>query len=127
MKRLLIDTDVIIDALRGSLVAHHFIESNVDRVCLSVITVTEIYAGIRGEAERQAVERFFSAFLLLDVTPSIAQKAGHWISQFGRSHAVELPDALIAGTAAEHGLEMKTLNIKHFPMFKGLDPAYRKK
>ena len=43
---------------------------------------------------------------------------------FGRSHSVELGDALIAATAEHHDLKLATLNVRHFPMFKRLKPAY---
>jgi predicted nucleic acid-binding protein len=40
------------------------------------------------------------------------------------SHDVQLGDALLAATADHHGLELATLNVKHFPMFRRLKPAY---
>ena len=53
--------------------------------------------------------------------------AGHVDSLFerhGSSHAVEIPDAIIAATAEHHGLKLATLNVKHFPMFPKLKRAY---
>ena len=91
------------------------------------ITIDEIRAGIKGKEEEQAFEQFLSAIPLYDVTRTIAEMGGDWVHQFGRSHAVEIPDALIAATATAHNLELKTLNIKHYPMFKNLKPAYQKK
>ena len=35
-------------------------------------------------------------------------------------------DAIIAATATGEDAELKTLNTRHYPMFKGLKPAYRK-
>lgn len=40
------------------------------------------------------------------------------------SHAIDLPDALIAAAAEHHGLTLATLNVKHFPMLNGLRRAY---
>ena len=37
-----------------------------------------------------------------------------------------LADAMIAATAQAERAELKTLNVKHYPMIKGLKPAYRK-
>lgn len=38
-----------------------------------------------------------------------------------------LPEGhLIAATAGYYGLELKTLNIKHYPMIEGLSSAYLK-
>ena len=35
-------------------------------------------------------------------------------------------DAIIAATAEAERADLKTLNVKHYPMIKGLKPAYRK-
>ncbi|MCA9472828.1 MAG: type II toxin-antitoxin system VapC family toxin [Nitrospirales bacterium] len=126
-QRILVDTDVLIDYFRGIDVACDCIEAHLDLVSLSVISVAEIRAGIRGKGEGDALEQFLSVIPIFDVTRVIAEKAGDWVNQFGKSHAVEIPDALIAATATVHDLQLKTLNIKHYPMFKGLVPAYKKR
>jgi predicted nucleic acid-binding protein len=42
-----------------------------------------------------------------------------------RSHSgVGLADYLIAATAMHAGLELGTLNVRHFPMFPELQPAF---
>ncbi len=123
----LVDSDVFIDYLKGLDLACDFIESHIDRIGLSVITIAEIRAGIKGKDEEQALDQFLSAIPLYDVTRTIAEMGGDWVRQFGRSHAVEVPDALIAATAVAHHLELKTLNTKHYPMFKDLGPAYHKR
>jgi predicted nucleic acid-binding protein len=37
-----------------------------------------------------------------------------------------LPDAILAALAQSERAELKTLNVKHYPMFGGLKPPYRK-
>jgi len=37
-----------------------------------------------------------------------------------------LADAIIAATATLENASLKTLNTKHYPMFKGLAPAYHR-
>ncbi len=101
-------------------------ETHIDRIGLSVITIAEIRAGIKGREEEQAFEQFLSALPYYDVTRTIAEMGGDWVRQFGRSHGVEIPDALIAATAATHNLELKTLNTKPYPMIKDLAQAYQK-
>mgnify|MGYP000852648065 CR=1 FL=1 len=45
---------------------------------------------------------------------------------YGKSHGVGLADAILAATAEAEKAELKTLNTKHYPMLKGLKPAYTK-
>jgi predicted nucleic acid-binding protein len=123
----LVDSDVLIDYLKGIDLACDLMETHIDRIGLSVITIAEIRAGIKGKEEAQAFDQFLSAIPLYDVTRTIAEMGGDWVRQFGRSHGVEIPDALIAATAAAHHLELKTLNTKHYPMVKDLAPAYQKR
>jgi predicted nucleic acid-binding protein len=60
----------------------------------------------------------------LSVTPFIAEAAGHAMRHFKKSHDLDIADALIGATAEEHGLQLATLNVKHFPMLPRLRPAY---
>ena len=43
---------------------------------------------------------------------------------FSSSYAVGLAEAVIAATAEHYGLPLATLNVRHFPMFPRLKPAY---
>jgi predicted nucleic acid-binding protein len=45
---------------------------------------------------------------------------------YGKSHGVGLADAIIAATCEAENADLKTLNVKHYPMIEGLIPAYRK-
>ena len=62
--------------------------------------------------------------LVLDVTHEIGVKSGEYLKKYRPSHGVGAIDALIAATAEIHGLELATLNLKHFPMFKNLEGPY---
>jgi len=50
-RRLLIDTDVLIDYLRNRPESVQFVEALETRAVLSVITVAELYAGVRDGKE----------------------------------------------------------------------------
>ena len=79
------------------------------------VSVAEIFAGVRRSEEGQ-VERLFLILDPLALSDEIGRKAGHYLSVFGKSHGVELADALIAASAAVHRLPLWTLNRKHYPM-----------
>jgi predicted nucleic acid-binding protein len=40
--------------------------------------------------------------------------------------AIGVADLLIAATAERLGLPLATLDVRHYPMFEGLEPAYRR-
>lgn len=127
MARLfLIDTDVLVDFFRGYSKAVAYVNTNSSHIALSSIVVAELYAGVKGKAELSALENFVSLFRVIPVTSEIAKTGGLYKRDFGKSHGVGLADAIIAATCAIERVELKTLNIKHYPMLKGLKPAYKK-
>lgn len=117
---MLLDTTVLVDALRGREDAVSFIEELPDQPAVSVISVGELYAGVRPEEEEE-LARFLSIFRLLSVNDDIARQAGYWKRDFGPSHGTSLADALIAATASVYEKPFATHNTKHFPM---LDRAH---
>ncbi len=125
-KPLLVDSDVIIDFLRGRPQAAAILEKHSDRIILSAIVVAEVYAGARNDDERAILDRLLSLFRIVSVSPSIARAGGIYRQQYGRSHGVGMADAVIAATVREEGAELVTCNVKHYPMFPSLKPAYRK-
>ena len=125
-RSILLDTDVLVDFFRGHAKAVAFINRYSDRIILSSIVVAELFAGVKGSAEHVALEAFVSLFRVLPVNVGIAKAGGLYKSKFGWSHGVGLADAILAATAEAENAELKTLNTKHYPMLKGLAPAYKK-
>jgi len=123
---MLIDTDVMVDFLRGNSMAADLIRDNAGRIVLSSIVTAELFAGVRGENELAVLDRLVSMFRIAQVSAEIARKGGLYKRDYGKSHGVGLADAIIAATAAVEGADIKTLNVKHYPMVNGLKPAYRK-
>lgn len=123
---ILLDTDVLVDFFRGNSKAVAFVNANSARIILSSIVVAELYAGVKGDAEQSALENFVSFFRVVPVSAVIAKAGGLYKRDYGKSHGVGLADAILAATAQAENAELKTLNTKHYPMLKGLRPAYRK-
>lgn len=116
------DTDVLIAGLRGSVEAQDWLEGarRAGPVLISVITVAELTGGMRS-AERVQVGRLLAGLKTQPVTDAIAWRAGEFKRQWRRSHAaIDMADYVIAATADTLGVELATLNIKHYPMFEGL-------
>ena len=123
---LLLDTDVLVDFLRGHSKAVAFVTARSTRIILSSIVVAELYAGVRGDREQAALEELVSLFRVVPVSGEIAKQGGLYKRDYGKSHGVGLADAILAATAEAENAELKTLNVKHYPMLKGLRPAYAK-
>jgi hypothetical protein len=123
---ILLDTDVLVDFFRAYGKAVAFVNAHSSRIILSSIVVAELYAGVKGDAEQAALEDFVSLFRVVPVGAEIAKAGGLYKRDYGRSHGVGLADAILAATAEAEKAELKTLNTKHFPMLKGLRPAYKK-
>jgi len=63
---------------------------------------------------------------VVPIDTEIGKAGGLCKRDYGKSHGVGLADAILAATAEAENAELKTLNIKHYPMQKGLKPVYNK-
>lgn len=125
-ERLLIDTDVVVDYLRGQAQAIAYLEGRAETLLVSSITVAELYAGVREGKERTALSTFLSAFETVVVDAAIAERGGLFRRDYGKSHSTGLADALIAATAVLAQAQLVTLNAKHFPMLSDVHVPYSK-
>ncbi len=123
-KPILLDTDVLVDFLRGRPAAVAYMKAHADRIILSSLVAAELYAGARNDDERLRLDEFLAMFPVVPVTLDLAQAAGSHQRDYRASHGTGLADAVIAATAVARGAELKTFNAKHYPMFKGLKPPY---
>ena len=125
-RSILLDTDILVDFFRGHSKAVAFVNAHSARIILSSIVVAELYAGVKGDAEQAALENLVSLFRVVPVGAEIAKTGGLYKRDYGKSHGIGLADAILAATAEAENAELKTLNSKHYPMLKGLRPAYMK-
>ena len=120
------DTDVLVDFLRGHVEAVALIRARAGQIVLSAIVVAELYAGVKGAEEEAALDAFVSLFRVVPVSPELARAGGLLRRDYVKSHGVGLADAILAATALAERAELRTLNVRHYPMLKGLRPAYVK-
>lgn len=113
---LLIDTNVVIDLLRGHRHGLHLLEPDRDPLVISVITVHEIYAGMRS-GEEEMTETMLAGFELAPFRAEEARLSGRWWSEYRQQGiTLDLRDLAIAAAAAVRNLPLATANVKDFPM-----------
>ncbi|CAN5557423.1 type II toxin-antitoxin system VapC family toxin [soil metagenome] len=123
-ERLLIDTDVLIEYLRGREKGLEYLEDLDADLSISVISVAELFSGVKGDEEKRVLQQFLLAFTVLPVTERVARTGGFYRREYRPSHGTGLADALIAATAEELGLSLVTFNRRHFPMVSEIVTPY---
>ena len=123
---VLVDTDVMIDFLRGQPQAVAYLGAVDQPLHLSAMTVAELYAGVREGEERAVLSAALAACEVHHVSPQLAERGGLWRRDYRASHGVGLADAIIAATAESAKLPLVTLNAKHYPMLDSVETPYRK-
>ena len=108
--RILVDSDVLGDHLRG----HRRLVAGSDELHVSAVTRAELFSG--RAAEERRIRRLLDAMTDIPVDAVIAERAGRVL----RGSSRRLPDAIIAATALEHRLTLVTRNIRDFEGIRGL-------
>ena len=118
MPKYLLDSDVIIEWLRRNEHVVGWLEEHDaagDFLACTPVSIAEIYAGMRPR-EQFFVGEILGVLHCVELNDRIGHKAGHYRYTFGRSHGVEIADALNAAAAHVHGLTLCSLNLRHYPM-----------
>jgi predicted nucleic acid-binding protein len=126
--RFVLDTSVLIDHLRGSpRAATRLIPDALgrgDELWSSYAVQAELLAGMRAE-EETATRDLMRLISWVEVDEAVAEAAGALGRRYLRSHpGIEVADLIVAALAQTLDAELKTTNVKHFPMFKQLRAPY---
>lgn len=119
MADLLLDTTVLIDALRGRSAAARLRRLASDGgpppyVC--AVNVEELWRGVRPQ-EEPAVRRLLEALRLAPLGRREGEAAGTWRRSFATSGiTLSQADCLVAAAAVAVGATLATGNPRHFPM-----------
>ena len=116
-ERVLVDTDVLIDHLRGRAEAREYLEASARPIVVSALTVAELHVGVREGAEREALAALLGLFAeIVPLEATDAVRGGFYRRDYGRTHGTGLVDACLPAQAERIGAELVTLNARHFLM-----------
>ena len=126
--RLVLDTSVLIDHLRGRPRAATELIPNAiargDELWSSYVVRAELLAGMR-VGEELATRSLLSLISWADVDDPLAETAGALGRRYLPSHpGIEVADLIVAALAEHLDAALQTTNVKHFPMVKGLRAPY---
>jgi len=120
LKRYLIDSDILIDYLRGFSDSRDFLFDLKRKgiLIISTINIVEIYSGkeIKNRKKKEIIDRFLSEFEIISLEENLAKEAG----RIRMTYQIPFADAIIAASAIKSKSFLATRNIKHFSKVKNL-------
>ena len=111
---VVLDTNVLIEILKNNQQTINQVENIEQKLCVSVISATELIYGARDKLELKKLQRFLELFLVLYIDQSISKLSLELVVQYSKSHTLDIPDSLIAATCIQHNSELLTYNVKDF-------------
>lgn len=114
MEEVILDTDFIIDLLRGYTKR---IESVITKIhkrqikgCISQISVIELFAGEDSVVKELILSEFLSLLKIIPLDFELCKLAG----SIKRKYHLSLADSVIAATSSQYKIRLFTFNTKHF-------------
>ena len=121
---ILIDTDVMIDALRRYEPAVRWLDSLGSAVVgLPGLVAMELLQGSRDREEQRRVKAMLRPYRLYWPNADDCERAYADFSAHRLSHGLGILDALIAQTAVGCGARLATFNEKHYRVVEGLETS----
>jgi predicted nucleic acid-binding protein len=116
----LIDTNILIDALKSRRARLEFLQrlSRSEPLAFCSIVVAELFAGLATQAEvSKARADLLDTIVYVATSESAAELAGSLQHQYKKKGiTLSLTDVMIAAVAMSEGHTLVTDNVRHFPM-----------
>jgi predicted nucleic acid-binding protein len=121
---VVLDTSVLIDILRNDPAALAYARGLDSVPACSEVCRIEVWRGLRS-SERRSTEQLFQALRWVPLDEPIARRAGELGRKWDRHRpGIALADLIVAATAELLAAGLATANLRHFPMFPGLQAPY---
>lgn len=122
MEKILIDSDVLIDYLRGYdkriLPLFEKLQNNQIVGIISPINIVELYSGKDTQNKKKllVLKKLLSFFQIVPVRTAVAELAG----SLRLKYSLGLADSVIAATCIKEKVQLCTFNTRDFQKIKGL-------
>lgn len=123
MPRMLVDTDILIDASRLIETALERLEREEQSSILVISTITkmELIVGCRDREELRKLERFLKRYQVIEVSNAISALAVELMETYFLSHGLLIADALVAATAMTLKISLLSKNQRDYRFIQDLD------
>jgi hypothetical protein len=119
---ILLDTDVLIDCLRGLPSANEWLrESSGQNFGIPGIVAMELVVGCRDKAEMKQLQVFIRRFNVVWPKAREFEQAFNLLVAHRLEFGVDAPDCIIAAMALERSMPLYTFNLKHYRNFPDLE------
>lgn len=118
----LVDTDVLIDILRGMPAAQTWLASiSTMTFAIPGVVAMELVMGCRNQVDLRRVQRFLSTFSVVWTEPHEFAEAYDLLAVHRLTSNLSIPDCLIAAMALARSVPLYSFNVRHFRIVSGLD------
>ncbi len=119
---ILVDTDVLVDCLRGTDAAKQWIErASSEALAIPGVAAMELVIGCRHQAHLQQIQKFLGTFSVTWPDAADSARAYELLLTHRLTSGLGIPDCLIAAMALNRKALLCTFNSKHFGVIAGLD------
>ena len=118
----LIDTDVLIDILRGTPPAQAWLISMpATTFAIPGMVAIELLIGCRNQPELRRVQQFLNTFNIAWTEAVECAHAYDLLAAHRLTSGLNIPDSLVAAMALTRSATLYTFNLRHFRIIAGLD------
>ncbi len=119
---LLLDTDVLIDCLRGTRTAQEWLEGATEQsFAIPGIVAMELVMGCQNQNAQNRILKFLKSFTIIWPEASDFMKAHELLLKYHLSTGIGIPDCLIAAMTLRRSAQLYSFNLKHFRNIQGLN------
>ena len=117
---ILVDADIMIDAMRGQKSALDWFRSNTEPIALSGYTAMELVADCRTNEEIRTVEKVLNGCTVYWLSEQSSALALEMFKQIHTKNGIDTMDIFTAYVALQQHLPLHTFNHKHFKAIPNL-------